>query len=179
MQPTRGLAFRAAKSHHMELMINKNTPVFSHKIVKPFFPSPEIVFGTQILGCEISFRCIWISLPTSQELSKASIILAVSLSFVTSIDVKTLLPCTLVWLGLSETLKPSLGAYSVSDWSLNRVPETSQRLNCDQTAELATSIPVRGTEMGLGRYHISVARPKLSDKPNRIMGVGDNRRYKF
>lgn len=39
MQPTGGSAFRAAKSHHSELVIDKNTLIFSNKIVKAFFPS--------------------------------------------------------------------------------------------------------------------------------------------
>lgn len=89
MQPTRRLAFRAAKSRHTELKINKNTLVFSHKIVKPFFPS------SILMRWYLEFKLIAVKSPTSQEPFKDSITFAIPPRFVSSTDLKTLLCCTL------------------------------------------------------------------------------------
>lgn len=152
MQPTRGLAFRAAKSHHTELMINKNSPVFSHKTVKPFFPSSLFMrcyLEFKLTAVKSHFVALEPGFQNTQELLKVSITFAVSPSFVSSTDVKTLLSCTLAWLGLSETQSGGILSQWLGSQLGIRCCTISRRLDCGQTAELATDIFVKGTEMGV------------------------------
>lgn len=142
MQPTRRLAFRAAKSRHTELKINQNTLVFSHKIVKPFFPS------SILMRWYLEFKLIAVKSPTSQEPFKDSITFAIPPCFVSSTDLKTLLCCTLAWLGLSAAQSGEHSQRLESQLDIIRCP-VSGRLDCGQTAESAIDILVKGTEMGM------------------------------
>ena len=142
MQPTRRLAFRAAKSRHTELKINKNTLVFSHKIVKPFFPS------SILMRWYLEFKLIAVKSPTSQEPFKDSITFAIPPRFVSFTDLKTLLCCTLAWLGLSAAQSGEHSQRLEPQLDIIRCP-VSRRLDCGQTAESATDILLKGTEMGI------------------------------
>lgn len=142
MQPTRKLAFRAAKSRHTELKINQNTLVFSHKIVKPFFPS------SILMRWYLEFKLTAVKSPTSQEPFKDSITFTIPPRFVSSTDLKTLLCCALAWLGLSAAQSGEHSQRLESQLDSIGCP-VSRRLDCGQTAESAIDILVKGTEMGM------------------------------